>query len=237
MYKKLLLFFFFPFYLFSETIFDLKFTEDAILQGRIKTGKETNPVYVEIYGKDLKIEKYDGLEGLSFQREKKHYCTVLNSNNILKNFSEELNIEFALLYKSTENFDEKNRGGVHSIISQYDILGDKRSFSIYLWEDTKTKKANLNFSISPNGKDVTTFSTPALLEPEKIYKINLIFKIGEFIKIFVNDELKCDKKMEIKEIFKSDTPISIGCRFYGNSPINFFNGVLFNLKISTEEKK
>lgn len=235
MSKKLILLLFFPFYLFSEIIFDLKFTEDIILSGRTKTGKETEPIYVETIGKDFEIEEIENLKGLSFKRDKKNYCIVLNSENLLKNFTKEIIIEFKFLYKSTENFDEKNRGGVHSILSQYDIFGDKRSFSIYLWEDTKTKKANINFSISENGKDVLTFSTPAILEPEKIYKIKIDFKIGNFIKIFINDETKCDKKLEIEEIFKSETPVSIGCRFYSSSPINFFNGTLFELKISRKE--
>jgi len=235
MIKKFIFLLLFPVFLFSEVIFDLKFSEDMILLGRVKTGEEKNPIYVEIVGKNFEIEKIENIEGLSFKRGKKHYCKILNSGKLLKEFSDEVNIEFTFLYKSTENFDEKNKGGVHSIISQYEVFENKRSFSIYLWEDIKTKKSNINFSISNNGKDVLTFSTPAILEPEKIYNTKINFKMGEYIRIYVNDQLKCDKKLEIREIFKSETPISIGCRFYNFAPINFFNGILFKLKIYKKE--
>jgi hypothetical protein len=235
MVKKFIFLLLFLSFLFCEVIFDLKFSEDIILLGRVKTGDEKNPIYVDIVGSDFEIGKIENIEGLFFKRDKKHHCIILNSEKLLKEFSDEINIEFTFLYKSTENFDEKNRGGVHSIISQYEVFGDKRSFSIYLWEDTETKKSNINFSISNNGKDVITFSTPAILEPEKIYNAKISFKIGEYVKIYVNDQLKCDKKLEIKEIFKSEIPISIGCRFYNSSPINFFNGILFKLKIYKKE--
>ncbi|MCD6407940.1 hypothetical protein J7L87_02695, partial [bacterium] len=216
--------------LFSKEILNISFDENVILMGRVKDKAGPEFSVADIKGKNLKIEKIQNLQGLRFERKNKTYLIFVKSDEMVSDFQNGLVIETKFLYTPTE------KGGVGTIFSKYEIKQPRRTFSLHIWENPKIKKekkATIGFDISPDGKTVESTGTAYILEPNKIYDVKVVFIPQKQIEIYVNGELKGRKKTKLKKLFKSNAPVGIGCRFYGESPINFFNGVIFYIKVST----
>ena len=207
-------------------ILDISFNENALLMGRVKDKAGPEFSIGDIKGNDLKIERVGNFQGLKFERKKKTYVLFVKSDEMDSDFSSGLVIEAKFLYTLT------GKNGVRTLFSKYDVKGNKRSFSLHLWEDSKVKKGMLGFGISSDGKSGKEVDY-GYLEPGKVYDVKVVFTPMEWIEMYVNGRLVRKKETGLKKLFKSETPVAIGCRFYGSSPINLFNGVIFNVKVSS----
>jgi len=220
---------------FTTEILEMRFTEDAVLSGRVKDIAGPYFSIAEVKGSDVEIVKTDEREGMRFEREKKTCCVFVNQDELNSDFSDGFEIEITFLFHSTQSLPEKIRGGIHTLFSKYEISAPNRTFSIHLIEDKE--KAGFGVTLSDNGQDTVTIDTPPILEPGKIYTAKVVFYPGSYVKIYIDGQLRRNAPVTLNKLFTSTTPVGIGCRFYGTSPINFFNGVIFNLKMSSPEKK
>lgn len=220
-----LLFCLFTLRVFSVEILNISFDENALLMGRVKDKAGPEFSYADIKGSDVKIEKIGNLQGLRFERKNRTHILFVKSNEMVSDFSNGLVIEIKFLYTPAEE------SGIGTLFSKYEIKKPRRTFSLHLME--KNKKAAIGFTISPDGKTTENAGTGYILESGKIYDLKVVFIPEKKIEIYVDGKLAGEKKTELKKLFKSNAPVAIGCRFYGPSPINLFNGVIFNLKVST----
>ena len=234
-YKFLQIFFIFSFSIYGSEILNIDFNKEGVFTGKIID--KVGPYFSigEIKGKDIEVVKIEGKEVIKFEREKSIYCIFTKDEELNVDYSNGFEIEIVFLYNSTSSLPEKVRGGVHTLFSKYDIKDNKRTFSIHLNEFAE--KANIEVGLSTDGKGVFSVATAPELESGKIYIAKIIFIPKKHIQIFVNNQLRRKVETNIESLFKSDAPISVGCRFYADSPINFFNGVIFSLKFSIPEKE
>jgi len=215
--------------LFSKEILNISFDENTLLMGRVKDKSGPEYSLADIKGSNTKIEKVQGFEGLKIERKNRIYVLFVKSDEMSIDFSNGLVIEVKFLYSTTKE------GGIGTIFSKYEIKQPRRTFSLHINENPKLKKAAIGFTISPDGKTTENVGTPYILEPEKIYDLKVVFIPQKQVEIYVNGKLQGKNKTKLDKLFKSNAPVGIGCRFYGESPINLFNGVIFNVKVSTLE--
>jgi hypothetical protein len=168
-------------------------------------------------------ETANGL-GFIIGTENQNYIKIDAKQEIDKLFAGGFKIKIGYTLPAVINSKSKSN---LVLVAKYDHGLQARSFSL-----NAAANGSIAFIVSGNGEK-TVSCGKKLLIPGKRAEFEAHFIPGLGIALYQNGEKMTSKKINLKQIFPSAQPLTIGARmFKGKSPINFGVGVIDLLEIS-----